>query len=103
VIHKEIILYYSSKYINIYQVLTKKINYFNILFLLLILKEYASNMPAKVNFNRDKFVDAYQAKNDFGYTYSIKQLARMFKIGNATVNIYRIKFDLNRNKKRNND
>jgi hypothetical protein len=60
-------------------------------------------MPKKVDFNRDKFVDAYQAKNDFGYIYSIKQLAKIFKIGTATVNIYRIKFNLNRNKKRDND
>jgi len=62
-------------------------------------------MPKIIKFCRYEFVDAYQAKNDRGgWLYTRKQIADNlgFKT-EATVNYYRKKFGLSRNKRRNNN
>jgi len=51
-------------------------------------------MPKKVKFIPEKFIDAYQAKNEFGYVYTIRQIAKNFKIAVGTVNFYKDHFKL---------
>jgi hypothetical protein len=60
-------------------------------------------MPKRINFNKDKFIDAYQAKNEFGNIYTIQDLARIFKVSDWSVKKYAKQFGLSRNKRRNNN
>ena len=58
-------------------------------------------MPKRIEINRDKFIDAYQAKNDCGgHLYTISKLAKIFKMSDESVNVYRKKFGLVRNLKK---
>lgn len=62
-------------------------------------------MPKIIKFDRDKFVDAYQARKSCGrYFYTIKRLTKLFKIkSQQTTTTYANKFGLSRNKRRNNN
>lgn len=57
-------------------------------------------MPKIIKFSRHEFVDSYQAKNDReGWLYTRRQIADNFGFKTeATVNRYRKKFGLSRNK-----
>lgn len=57
-------------------------------------------MPKRVKFNHQKFIDNYQAKNECGiYIYTIRRLAKRFKINTTSVNNYRKRFGLKRHLK----
>jgi hypothetical protein len=56
-------------------------------------------MPKKIKIDRNKFVDAYQCKNSCGADkYIIDDLAKIFRMSRESVNNYRKKFGLSRNK-----
>jgi len=47
---------------------------------------------------RDKFIDAYQAKNEFTWVHTLKDLQRIFKLSQWTLRKVCKKYGLSRNK-----
>ena len=68
-------------------------------------------MPKKIKLNRyinpdnfrDKFVDAYKAKDAFGNVHTIPELARIFGFCESKVKDFANQYGLSRNKRRNNN
>lgn len=49
---------------------------------------------------RDKFIDAYKAKNEFNYLYTLKDLQRIFKLTEWTLRKISKSYRLSRNKQK---